>query len=195
MKTSEWIWGGGKDSNYKLLFLIVVMIFFICSILFNSLLRPLAVIMTIPISFIGIFISYYVLQIKFDQGGLAAFVLLSGLTVNSAIYILNDYDSLCREKGIRGLRIYLKSFNGKIIPILLTILSTVLGFVPFLIGSDRDPFWFSLAVGTIGGLIFSLIAIVVYLPVIIGVGRGNQRIFDYIDNNPRNWPEDQYYRG
>ena len=42
----------------------------------------------------------------------------------------------------------------EIIPILLTVISTILGFIPFLIGSNVADFWISLAIGTMSGLIF-----------------------------------------
>lgn len=49
---------------------------------------------------------------------------------------------------------------------MLTVLSTVIGMIPFLMdGPDEQPFWFSLAVGTIGGLSLSVIPIVMFLPV------------------------------
>ena len=35
---------------------------------------------------------------------------------------------------------------------MLTVMSTVLGLVPFLTGGEDSAFWFSLAVGTMGGL-------------------------------------------
>ena len=67
-----------------------------------------------------------------------------------------------------GCRRYVTAFNHKIIPILLTILSTILGMIPFLIdGPDEQPFWYSLAVGTIGGLIFSVVPIFLFLPSVL----------------------------
>ena len=63
-----------------------------------------------------------------------------------------------------GVRLYVKAFNGKIIPIFLTVMSTVLGLVPFLAGGDDSTFWFSLAVGTMGGLVFSILAMIIFLP-------------------------------
>lgn len=40
----------------------------------------------------------------------------------------------------------------------------MLGFIPFLIGEISD-FWFSLAIGTMSGLGFSLIVLILILPV------------------------------
>jgi multidrug efflux pump subunit AcrB len=164
-------WGQQSKKQYWLLALIVVMIFFICAILFESLLQPFAVILTIPAGYIGIFLTFYLFDLNFDQGGFAALILLSGITVNAAIYILNDYNNLRREhagRNIPNIKLYFKAFQYKIIPILLTIVSTVLGFIPFLIG-EKQAFWFALAAGTIGGLLFSLVGIVFYLPLFLKI--------------------------
>jgi multidrug efflux pump subunit AcrB len=64
-------------------------------------------------------------------------------------------------------KIYLKAFNNKIVPIMLTILSTILGLVPFVVYGQNNVFWFALAIGSIGGLLFSLVVIVFYLPLFV----------------------------
>jgi len=56
---------------------------------------------------------------------------------------------------------------GKAQPILLTVLSTCFGLIPFLLEGQNEFFWFSLAIGTIGGLVFSMIAVFVCLPVFL----------------------------
>ncbi len=159
-------WRHDEKKQYGLLFLVMVIIYFICAILLESFLQPLAVIATIPLSFIGVFLTFALFKFNFDQGGYASLVLLSGLTVNSALYIINDFNNNRRNRPAGNkLRQYLKGYNHKIIPILLTIISTSLGLVPFMIDGKDEGFWFSLAVGAIGGLVFSLVAIVVWLPL------------------------------
>lgn len=154
--------------HYHLIGIVLLIIYFLCAILFESFRQPIAVIAVVPVSFIGVFLTFYIYDINFDQGGFAAFILLSGLTVNSAIYIINDYNvhsKKNRHLNISQIRLYLKAFNSKIIPAILTILSTILGFIPFLPGGQTEVFWYSLAAGTIGGLLFSLLAIYFYLPL------------------------------
>jgi len=63
--------------------------------------------------------------------------------------------------------LYILAFKDKFFPIILTVLSTVFGFIPFVVNGQKEVFWFALAVGTIGGLLFSLVAIVFYLPVLL----------------------------
>lgn len=142
----------------------ITIIFFICAILLESI-RQAAVVITIaPISFIGCFLGFYFFGLQFNEGGLAAFIMMCGLSVNAILYIINDYNNRLKKGCPRGLQTYLKAWNAKIVPILLTIVSTMLGFIPFLIGEVSD-FWLSLAIGTMSGLGFSLIVLLVVLPV------------------------------
>jgi multidrug efflux pump subunit AcrB len=70
--------------QYSLLLLLLVAIFFICAILFESLRTPFLIISTIPVSYIGIFFTFGWFGFYFDQGGYAAFVLLGGIVVNAS---------------------------------------------------------------------------------------------------------------
>lgn len=152
--------------EYLLLLLVIGIIFITTSVLFNSLRQPLAIIFVIPISYIGVFLTFYLFELDFDQGGFAAFVLLCGITVNASIYILNEYNSLRRRlPKLPPLSAYLRAWNAKVIPIFLTVVSTILGFIPFMIGTEKEAFWFPLAAGTIGGLTMSFVGIFFYLPI------------------------------
>jgi multidrug efflux pump subunit AcrB len=122
----------------------------------------------IPVSFIGVFLTFYLFDFNFDQGGFASFILLCGIVVNAGLYIINDYNNFCRAKGISdSLQLYIKAFNHKIIPVFLTIISTVLGLVPFVWSGQNEVFWFAFAAGAMGGLIFSMVAVLIYLPLLL----------------------------
>lgn len=165
-ESAYWYWDKKDNKQYLLLLLIIVIIFFTTSILFNSLKQPLAVIFVIPISYIGVFLTFYWFKLNFDQGGFASFVLLCGITVNASIYILNEYNQIRQRKPLMSpYKAYLKAWNAKITPIFLTVVSTILGFIPFMLGPDKEAFWFPLAAGTIGGLAMSILGIFLYLPL------------------------------
>lgn len=93
----RWGWGSSSGELYFVLGIIAVIIFFLCSILFNSLRQPFAVIMGIPISLIGLFLTYYLFEVRVDEGCFAAMILLSGITVNASIYIINDYNNVAKS--------------------------------------------------------------------------------------------------
>lgn len=163
-------YGYYKDTGtqYWLLGLIVIIIFFVCSILFESLRLPLAIISLIPVSFIGTFLTYWLSGVEFGTGGFASMVLLSGLTVNAGIYIVCEYRNLlAAHPAVFPLRTYVRAYSHKIVAVFLTILSTVLGLVPFFIDAEKDSFWFSFAVGSTGGLLFSILALVAVMPIFL----------------------------
>lgn len=166
--SSSWSWGKKDNKQYLFLLVVIAIIFFTTAILFNSLKQPLAIIFVIPVSYIGVFLTFYWFGLNFDQGGFASFVLLCGITVNASIYILNEYNGIRRRyPRLSSLRAYTKAWNAKIVPIFLTVVSTILGFIPFMVGTEKEAFWFPLAAGTIGGLVMSVIGIFFFLPVFV----------------------------
>ena len=54
---------------------------------------------------------------------------------------------------------------------MLTIVSTVLGLIPFLFDGQHAPFWYSFAIGVMSGMLFSVIAIVLIMPVFFPLPR------------------------
>ena len=177
-----------KGTQYWLLGLIIIIIFFVCSILFESLRLPLAIISLIPVSFIGTFLTYWLSGVEFGTGGFASMVLLSGLTVNAGIYIVCEYrNQKATYPSVTPLRTYIRAYSHKITAVFLTILSTVLGLVPFFadgsgagrifadgsgagrsfIDGANESFWFSFAVGSTGGLLFSIVALVFVMPIFL----------------------------
>ena len=150
-----------KERYAWLIFLIIAAIFIILAMAFESFRYPLAVILMIPVSFVGVFLVFGLSDFAFDQGGFAAFVMLSGIVVNAGIYLISAFKSLPGS----GVRPYLRAFGRKIRPISLTVLSTVLGLIPFLSDGPEEVFWFDFAAGTIGGMAFSVLALVLLLPL------------------------------
>lgn len=169
-------WGSDSWKQYALLLVIAVVIFFITSILFNSLKQPFVILFIIPISYIGVFLTFYLFDLNFDYGGLASFVLLCGITVNASIYIINEYNAIRkRQVNLLPIDAYTKAWNTKIIPIFLTVISTILGFIPFMVGDVKEGFWFPLAAGTIGGLLMSVLGIFLFLPIFMLKKEGKRK--------------------
>lgn len=162
----SWMFSG-KPLQYWLLGLIVIMIWAIGAILFESLIQPFIVVSAIPLSFTGAFLTFYYFKIPFDEGGYAALLLLCGLSVNMVIYILNDLNHLRKYNKRTGTENYLKAFNLKIVPVLLSTLTTVAGLVPFLIFDKVTGFWTAFAAGTIGGVLVSVPLLIVFLPLFL----------------------------
>ena len=145
-----------KERYAWLILLIIAVIYVMLAMTFESFQYPLPVIFMIPISFIGLFLVFGLTDFAFDQGGFAAFVMLCGIVVNAGIYLVTTFQET---------HDYIKAFSRKITPISLTIVSTILGLLPFLSDGPEEVFWFDFAIGTISGMAFSLVAIILVLPV------------------------------
>lgn len=166
MKQRQWSFGAEQRQLNNLILLVIVLIFFICSIHFNSLRQALSIVVLIPISFIGIFLTFYLFDLPFDQGGYTSFLLVSGLVVNGMILLVSDYNRFRKKQKRRlGKVLFRKAVNHKLTPILLTILSTIVGLVPFMLHGQEEVFWYALAAGAIGGLSFSVLLLLFVIPL------------------------------
>lgn len=158
-------WWNEQKQRTALIFVVVLVIFMICASMFESFRNALVIVLLIPVSFIGLFVAYPILGVQFGQGGFAAMIMLCGITVNAGIYLTSEYRTIAEIVGRTGMKSYVKAYNRKIVPTMLTILSTVLGLVPFLFDGRQNQFWFSFAVGVMSGMLFSVIAFVMVMPV------------------------------
>jgi len=166
---------GSKPIQYWLIALIIVIIWAISAILFESLSQPFVVICIVPISFIGALFTFYYFEIPFDVGGYASLILLSGLSANMVIYILNDFNQLRKYDNHQPIKNYIKAFNSKTASLFLTILSIIAGLLPFLLFDRFTSFWTAFAAGTIGGLLFLIPLIVLFLPLFLKIKLNNTK--------------------
>lgn len=168
VKKSDYNWFSEETrKQYELIGLVMVLIYIVCAVIFESLLQPLALIGMIPLSYIGVFLAFYWFDFNFDQGGYASFVLLAGNVVCAGIFVIAEWNTLQKiYPNTSSFDLYLRAFRHKIDPIWLTVISTIVGLVPFLL-YQNEPFWFALGVGTIGGLLMSLVVLLLFLPVFL----------------------------
>ena len=129
-----------QEMSY-LMGLVVVLIFFICALLFESLRQAFNIVLLIPITCIGIFLTFYWFSVRLDQGEYTSFLLVAGLAVNGLILIVNEYNYLVKQPDARvGARYYARAVRRKLIPILLTVVSTAAGLAPFYSAEEMKYF-------------------------------------------------------
>ncbi|MEL6533835.1 MAG: efflux RND transporter permease subunit [Bacteroidota bacterium] len=158
-------WNAGDAEQYVLIGIVILVVFLLCSLLFESVRWPLAILALIPVACIGAFGAFVLFDWPFDQGGYTAFLFLGGMVVNGGIYITVEYQRLRKQRpAAQSLR---KALANKFFPILLTQISTIVGLIPFVWGDRPQAFWSSFAIGTMGGLLAALIGIFFILPLIL----------------------------
>jgi multidrug efflux pump subunit AcrB len=162
-----WQDGWSKSASWgSLVLLLLLSVFFICSVLFENFRQAAVTMGMIPVSFIGLFLTFALGEFYFDQGGYAAFILLGGLVTNACIFVINDLNRLRKKRPHADPnKLLIKAAMNRSRTILLTTTCTCCGLIPFVLHGQQEVFWFSLSVGMIGGLLFSLLAVFLILPV------------------------------
>ncbi len=144
-----------------ILVLVVALIFLIATLLFESLVFALMIIAIIPLSYLGLFATGWIWDLPYDSGAFAAMILLAGITVNHTLYL----GFSIRQLPTVTMAAMLQLFRQKTLPIFLTTLSTCAGMVPMVMG-EREPFWFSFAASSLGGLLPATLLIFLVFPLL-----------------------------
>lgn len=154
------------DEFYFLILAAVVIIFMILAAIFESLYLPVVIMFSIPLSAIGAFLGLTLTgNSLMNANTLIGFLILLGVVVNNGI-ILIDYSRILRRKGFNKYRALMMSGISRIRPILITSITTIVAMLPLALGeaeyvaSIGQPF----AVTVMGGLAFSTILTLIYIP-------------------------------
>jgi multidrug efflux pump len=131
---------------------------------FNSLRRPLIILMTIPLALIGVVAGLLVTQSYFGFMTLLGIISLSGIVINNAIVLLDRIRIEIDESGLKPQAAVLTAARQRARPILLTTATTVAGLLPLWLGGG--PMWEPMAISIIFGLIFATVLTLGVVPVL-----------------------------
>ena len=163
----------------------LIIIFLILASLYESLVQPFIVLLTVPSAMIGVFLIYYFTGKAFDPSARIGVVLLSGIVVNNAI-ILVDHINLRRRQGLELFEAIVTGAAERVRPILVTSITTIGGLLPLVVvqGSEQtsgnQDMWTNLALSTIGGLTVATLLTLSVTPILyllVERGRAKARQF------------------
>jgi multidrug efflux pump subunit AcrB len=120
---------------------------------FNSLRRPAIILLTIPLSLIGVVFGLLVARSYFGFMTLLGIISLAGIVINNAIVLLDRIRIEIDDNGLPPSRAVIESAQRRLRPILLTTFTTVGGLIPLWVGGGAmfEP----LAIAILFGLIFA----------------------------------------
>ena len=158
-----------RDKNFRYLLksmlMAVILIFAILVIQFNSLRQSLVVMVTVPLSFIGVAIGMWVCGFPFSLASFIGLVSLTGIVVNDAI-VMVDFTNQARRRGLPIREAALEAGVNRLRPVLLTTITTIGGLLPLLLNiSGGAEFWQPLTGAVVFGLGFATILTLVVIPV------------------------------
>ena len=144
-----------------------MMIYIILAWLFGNFFQPLAVMVAIPFSLIGVIWGHFILGYQLTFLSLIGIVALSGIVVNDSL-ILVDLYNVRRREGTPMREALIAAGRQRLRPIFLTTITTVLGLTPLMLErSFQAKFLIPMAVSISFGLISATVLILVALPCII----------------------------
>jgi multidrug efflux pump subunit AcrB len=130
-----------------------LLIVFLLVAQFNSIRRPLIILMTIPLGFIGVVIGLIVGDSYFGFMTLLGIISLSGIVINNAIVLIERIKLEIAENGLEPARAVIEATQRRLRPILLTTTTTVGGLVPLWLGGG--PMFEPMAIAILFGLMFA----------------------------------------
>jgi HAE1 family hydrophobic/amphiphilic exporter-1 len=155
----------------------VIFIYIILASQFGSFIQPIAIMMTLPLSLIGVLIGLLMTGSTLNMFSMIGFIMLMGLVTKNAI-LLVDYSNLGVREG-KDLRQSLADAGAvRLRPIVMTTLAMIFGMLPMALGlgeggEQRAP----MAHAVIGGLISSTLLTLVFVPVVLTYLDGMARRF------------------
>ncbi|MET1255332.1 efflux RND transporter permease subunit [Aliikangiella maris] len=172
----NWGFGRSTEREEKIgrimmtnMLLAVLMIFIVMAALFESLMLPLVVITSIAYAITGVYWYFLFTDTTFSMMALIGILVLMGVVVNNGI-VLVDRINHYRAEGIEKREAILHAANDRIRPILMTVLTTILGLLPLSLGDTQlgggGPPYFPMARAVIGGLAYSTVTTLICLPII-----------------------------
>jgi len=149
--------------------LAVACIYLVMAAVFESVLIPLGIIFSIIFSIVGVFWFFMMTGTTFSLMASIGILILIGVVVNNGIVLIDHINQLRRGGMLRNQAI-LQGGRDRLRPILMTVGTTVLGLVPLAVGTTKlgggGPAYFPMARAIIGGLIFSTVMSLLFLPTI-----------------------------
>ncbi len=155
----------------------VFLVYLVMASQFESLLQPLIILISIPLGFLGALAGLQALQVSLSVVVFIGLIVLAGIAVNNAIILVDTTNQLFR-KGANLHNAIIEAADQRLRPILMTVMTTVLGLLPMAIASGpgeeiRKP----LAMTVILGLTVSTFLTLLLIPTIYAIISSSSHAF------------------
>ncbi len=151
------------------LLLSLALVYMVLASLFESLIHPFTILLTIPLAVVGTILTFFAIGKTFDIMAFIGVIMLVGIAVNDSIILVDRINQLIRD-GVKRKDAIIQAGQQRIRPIIMTSLTTILALLPLTIGfgesaSLRSP----MALAVIGGLVTSTLLTLVVIPCVYDI--------------------------
>ncbi|HJQ52853.1 MAG TPA: efflux RND transporter permease subunit [Gemmatimonadaceae bacterium] len=164
--------GGEVDSQnevfgriFSALGIAVMLMYLILVMQFGSFLEPLAIMVSLPLSLIGVMLALMFTNTTINIMSLIGVILLMGIVAKNAILLI-DFAKWAREKeGLPRREALIQAGAIRLRPIMMTTLALIAGMIPVALGvGEGAEFRAPLGRAVIGGVITSTLLTLVVIP-------------------------------
>ncbi len=131
---------------------------------FNSLRKPIIILLTIPLGLVGVTYGLLMTGSAFGFFTILGLIALSGIVINNAIVLLDRIDIEIERNGRPPAEAVPVACRQRLRPILLTTATTIGGMMPLWLG--HDPMFETMAVSIMFGLLFATLLTLLFIPVV-----------------------------
>ncbi len=167
-----------QSSSVLAIWLALVFIYIIMASLFESLLHPFTILLTVPLALFGVAGIFTLLGITLNNMSYLGLLTLFGIVVNNGI-ILIDHIRVLRRGGLQKNAAIIQAGKDRLRPIIMTALTTICGVLPlalpillpdiFEAAKGRAAMWAPISVAILGGLTTSTFFTLIILPTFYSI--------------------------
>jgi HAE1 family hydrophobic/amphiphilic exporter-1 len=164
--------GGDAESQqevfgqiFSALGLAVLLMYLILVVQFGSFVDPVAILMSLPLSLIGVMLSLAITGMTINIMSLIGVILLMGIVAKNAILLIDFAKWAREERGVPLRESLIQAGAIRLRPILMTTFALIAGMIPVAMGSGEGAqFRAPLGVAVIGGVITSTFLTLLVIP-------------------------------
>jgi HAE1 family hydrophobic/amphiphilic exporter-1 len=148
------------------LLLAIIFIYLVLASQFESFLQPLAIMLSLPLSLIGVFLAMLVTGSSMNMMSMIGVIMLMGMVTKNAILLIDNANQR-RAEGVGREDALITAGEIRLRPIVMTTLAMIFGMLPLgLALGEGSEFRSPMARAVIGGLISSTLLTLVVVPVV-----------------------------
>ncbi|KAA6305321.1 Multidrug resistance protein MdtC, partial [termite gut metagenome] len=145
----------------------IVMIYLIMVALYDSLLNPVVVLVSIPLSLIGAFLALALTMNDLNIFSIIGLIVLIGLVSKNAILLVDFTNHMRRDRNMDTFNALIEAGKERLRPILMTTFAMIFGMLPIAMAAGSGAeLKNGMAWVIIGGLSSSMILTLVVVPIV-----------------------------
>lgn len=146
------------------LLLSILLIYIVTAALYNNVLEPFNIMLTLPMALVGALLGLYLFHMNISVVAIVGFIMLLGIVGKNSILVV-DYTNTLRKRGMSRTEALETAGPTRMKPVLMTTLSTSLAMLPTAIALNEGSEWRSpMAVAVIFGLLLATLLSLVVVP-------------------------------